>query len=123
MYTIEHFELPADNIDRAQKFYADMFGWKYQVHQFSDFTYTLIETTNEKGEKGIGGGLISRQHPNQGPIHYIGVPSLDEAVAKVEALGGKLLVPKQTIEGAGAMAICLDTENNTFGLWEEQAKK
>jgi predicted enzyme related to lactoylglutathione lyase len=49
---------------------------------------------------------------------YIGVPSVDEYAAKVEKLGGKIIVPKKAIPGMGFFAICMDTENNAFGIWE-----
>ncbi len=37
----------------------------------------------------------------------------------MEALGGKTIVPKMAVPGMGYLAVCLDTENNTFGLWED----
>ena len=49
---------------------------------------------------------------------YIDVPSVDEATAKVKSLGGQVVVPKMAIPGMGYFAVCLDPENNGFGLWE-----
>jgi len=40
--------------------------------------------------------------------------------SKVEKLGGKMVMPKTKIPGYGYLAICLDTENNAFGLWETE---
>ena len=52
------------------------------------------------------------------------MPSVDEYIAKVKKLGGKVVVPKTAVPGIGYAAVCIDTENNAFGLWEcdEDAK-
>lgn len=59
MPTIAHFEIPTDNIERAKKFYAELFGWKFESWK-GPMEYWIISTTNEKGEKGIGGGMMKR---------------------------------------------------------------
>jgi predicted enzyme related to lactoylglutathione lyase len=46
------------------------------------------------------------------------VPSVDEYADKVEKLGGKIIVPKKAVPGMGYFIICMDTENNAFGIWE-----
>jgi predicted enzyme related to lactoylglutathione lyase len=55
-------------------------------------------------------------------MNYIGVPSVDEYLEKVEKLGGRVLMPKIAIPGWGHLAICMDTENNAFGLWQDEEK-
>ena len=62
--------------------------------------------------------MMKRMHPEQQITEYIGVPSVDEYSAKVEKLGGKIIVPKKAIPGMGYFVICMDTENNAFGIWE-----
>ena len=122
MPTICHFEIPADDVNRAKGFYSDLFGWKIEKTP-GDMEYWLIETT-EPG-KGVCGGLMQRQAPEQqGILNYIDVPSVAEYAAKVEKLGGKVVMPKAPVPGMGYFAVCLDTENNAFGLWEndESAK-
>jgi predicted enzyme related to lactoylglutathione lyase len=57
--------------------------------------------------------------PEQGIINYIDVPSVDEYIKKVEKLGGKVIMGKSPVPGMGYFAICLDTENNGFGIWED----
>jgi hypothetical protein len=64
------------------------------------------------------GGMMKRQHPQQGIINYIDVPSVDQFAAKVQKLGGKVLMPKTAVPQMGYFAVCQDTENNVFGLWE-----
>jgi predicted enzyme related to lactoylglutathione lyase len=57
--------------------------------------------------------------PGQQVSNYIRVPSVEEYLAKVEELGRSIFMPKTAVPGWGYLAVCVDTENNTFGLWEE----
>ena len=98
--TIVHFEIPSDNIERSKKFYNDLFGWNFE--KWSDpealpegHEYLIISTTDDKGNKTIGGGMMKRQDSQQqGMTNYIDVKSVQEYSAKVEQLGGKVMVPK-----------------------------
>jgi hypothetical protein len=62
--------------------------------------------------------MMKRMHPDQQIMEYIGVPSVDEYAAKVEKLGGKIIVSKKAVPGMGYFVICMDTEKNAFGIWE-----
>jgi hypothetical protein len=117
MPTICHFEIPAEDIERAKKFYTELFGWKIEKYPVP-MEYWMITTTNEKGEKAIDGGMMKRQNPQQPIAVYIDVPSVDEYTAKVENLGGKVVLLKTAVPGVGYFAVCLDTENNCFAIWE-----
>lgn len=112
MPTIVHFEIPADDVKRAKKFYTELLGWKFEEVPGG---YWLITTS---GEKAVDGGMMKRQNPQQQITNYIDVPSADEYAAKVETLGGKVVVPKMPVPGMGYFVVCLDTENNIFALWE-----
>jgi uncharacterized protein len=133
MPTIVHFEIPADDIERAKKFYTELFGWKIEKllgmdtgnsSSSSDMEYWMITTTDEKGNKALGGGMMKRKMPQQPNINYIGVKSVDEYASKVEKIGGKVVLSKMAVPGMGYFAVCLDTENNAFAIWEssESAK-
>jgi len=126
--SIVHFEIPADNVERARKFYSTLFGWKIEkieVRKDGDIMdYWMISTSfrgdsNEKSSA-LGGGLIKRQDPQQPNLNYISVPSIDEYSKKVNELGGKVVMPKTEITGYGFFAVCIDTENNAFALWESK---
>jgi predicted enzyme related to lactoylglutathione lyase len=121
MNTIVHFDVPADDIERAKKFYIELFDWKIEKVP-GPLEYCSISTTDEKGVQGIGGGMGKRGEPNQRIVNYVGVSSVDEYLAKVEQLGGKVIMPKTTVPGFGYLAVCLDTENNVFGLWQTEEK-
>jgi hypothetical protein len=86
--SIVHFEIPVDDLKRAKKFYSQLFGWKLQDMQGMD--YTMIDTY------GTPGGMYKRMTSDQQIMDHFGVPSVDEYSAKVEKLGGKIIVPKKS---------------------------
>jgi predicted enzyme related to lactoylglutathione lyase len=63
-----------------------------------------------------GGGMMKRLHPEHQVTNYIDVKSVDEYSSKIQKIGGKVVVPKMAVPRMGYLAICLDTENNTFGI-------
>ena len=124
--TIVHFEISADDVERARKFYTTLFGWKIEkieVKKDGDImNYWMISTSKEDSNEksSLDGGLIKRQHPQQPNLNYISVSSIDEYSNKVNELGGKVVLPKTEITGYGFFVVCIDTENNTFALWESK---
>ena len=117
MPTIVHFDISADDIERAKKFYSDLFGWK--IESFPGPTeYYIIQTESLEGKTGVTGGIAKRENPDQKITNFIAVPSIDDYIAKVEKLGGKIIEPKKAIPTIGYIAGCQDTEQNTFGLIE-----
>ncbi len=121
MATIVHFDISADNPDRAKRFYEKLFEWKFTLLP-GPMNYYLIETNGLQGEKGIGGGMAKRENPQRSEINnFIGVASIDESQKEVIELGGKIIHAKQKVPGWGYLALCMDTENNVFGLFEENS--
>jgi predicted enzyme related to lactoylglutathione lyase len=114
MPTVMHFEIPADDIERAKSFYSNLFGW--EIKEIPGMDYWIITTS---GEKPLGGGMLKRQTPQQPIINYIDVPSVDNYVTQIEKLGGKIILAKTAVPEMGYFAICQDTERNTFGIWED----
>ncbi len=112
--TIVHFDIAADDVERARKFYAELFEWKIEKVP-GPMEYWLITPKNEKA---VPGGIMPKQQPWQAIYDYFAVPSIDEYAAKVVKLGGKIVVPKMPAPGEGYFAISLDTENNVFAIWE-----
>lgn len=113
MATIVHFEIPANDVERARHFYQALFGW--MIEPIPDMDYWSITTT---GDHPVGGGMMSRRVPEQGVTNYIDVGSVEEHARKVEELGGKVVMPRTAVPGMGYFAVCVDTENNPFGLWQ-----
>lgn len=121
MPTIHHFEIPADDIERAHKFYKDVFGWsmqKWSNPEKSDHDYWYFETQDENGTKGLSGGMMKRQAPEHTLTNYITVQSIDDYLSKIQQAGGHIMITKTEIPNMGYFAIFTDTENNQFGLFE-----
>ena len=113
------FEIPADQPERAQKFYGKLFGWK--ISPFPGVTdYWHIDTGG--GDDTPDGGLMTRKHPGHTITNYVNVPSVTRAMAKVKKLGGEICSAKTPVPQMGYFAICKDPENNTFALWEINRK-
>lgn len=110
------FEVPADDLGRAKKFYSSLFGWKFAKLSAAIADYWHVDTAGKDASP--DGGLMPRMHPDQSITVYVPVPSVDKAMAKVEKLGGIICKPKTAVPHMGHFAICEDTENNTFELWE-----
>lgn len=117
MATIVHFDVPAEDIMRAKKFYESLFEWKIEPVP-GPMEYYNIFTKNQDGTPGIGGGMGKRGAPEQKITNYIGVTNIEEYIKKVEELGGKILMPRTIIPGFGYLSTFIDTEGNTIGLWE-----
>jgi predicted enzyme related to lactoylglutathione lyase len=114
MPRVVHFEITADDPQRAVSFYRDVFGWDFQKWD-GPMEYWLA-MTGPKGQPGIDGGI--RGHGPAGHVNTIDVPSVDDYAARVVANGGQVVMPKQPIPGVGHLAYCRDTEGCTFGIIE-----
>jgi len=62
--------------------------------------------------------MMKRLEQHQHITNFIDVNSVDEYSSKIEKLGGKVVVSKMAVPGMGYFAVCHDTENNSFGIWE-----
>ena len=121
---VVHFEIPLDDVERGRKFFADAFGWT--INPLPEMDYTLVGTTplDENGmpvEAGsINGGMFARgeQSPSSAPVITIDVEDIDEALKKIESLGGTTVAPRMPIGEMGFAAYFKDTEGNILGLFE-----
>lgn len=111
-----HFELSADDPERALAFYNQVFGWTASKWD-GPIEYWLI-TTGEDSTPGINGGLMRRMDPSDGTVNTISVPSVDDYLAKATAAGGLIAMPKMAIPGIGYIAYCKDPEGNVFGIMQ-----
>ena len=127
---IVHFEIPADNVQRAKDFYEKTFGWKIDKFQLpGDEEYWGIRTTEidnvtkmPKNPGAINGGLMKRKNQGQPFMNYISIDSIDEMCKIIETNGGKVCLPKTEIApGMGWIAAFQDTEGNIMGLPEVPA--
>jgi predicted enzyme related to lactoylglutathione lyase len=114
-----HFEIHADDLPRAQAFYAALFGWSF-VEYMPGFYYQVI--TGPDSEPGINGGMVKRRGgAGDKVIAYVcvvGVPDIDAAIAKFTDLGGEVALPKHPVPKIGWNFYGKDTEGNVFGIFE-----
>jgi predicted enzyme related to lactoylglutathione lyase len=125
MRKVVHFEIPADDVERAKGFYGSVFGWQLQTMSMGGGEYTIVMTTpvDEQSQQptepgGINGGMMQRTPGLSSPIITIDVEEIDQALKEVEAEGGSTVTPRTPIPGMGAFAYFKDPEGNIMGLWE-----
>jgi predicted enzyme related to lactoylglutathione lyase len=123
MSRVVHFEIQADDVERAKAFYAAVFDWTFQDYgTFVGATYWGI-VTGPDDQPGINGGLVPRPAPAPDAGHgtnafvcTMGVEDYDGTERKILAAGGKVALPKTALTGMAWQGYYLDTEGNTFGV-------
>ena len=121
MDPVVHFEIPAEDVERAKKFYVDNFGWKMNVMSGEYGNYVILQTgpTDEKGMPErpafINGGMMKRG-TIKSPVLVIAVDDCDAAVEKVKKSGGKLVGEILDIPMVGRYAYVEDCEGNVIGV-------
>ena len=108
-----HLEIPADDPARAQRFWEGIAGWSFSsMEEFPD--YYLFRTGPGQG------GAIGKRGESAGSVvrNYVEVDSIDSTLAKVEELGGSVVLARTEVPGQGWYAVINDTEGNEMGLWE-----
>jgi uncharacterized protein YndB with AHSA1/START domain len=115
MSKVVHFEIPAENPERAIKFYEKVFGWKIS-NWGGPFDYWLV-TAGEDDEPGIHGAIMLKEQGDE-VRDTISVDSFDEFAQKIEDRGGKMLTDKMEIPGMGFTGLFQDTEGNIMGIIE-----
>ena len=119
-HTVVHFEIPANDVEKLKKFYSKLFGWKIEKF-LGPMDYWNIGTVpvNDKGmplRPGVNGGLYKKEKPENKPVNYISVESVDKCLEQVKALGGKIVQGKQEVPGVGWIAVALDPEGNQIAI-------
>ncbi len=114
---IMHFEIPADDVERAKAFYRKLFGWKFESYPAGPGEDEYFMVMAKDGENGINGGLMKRKMPGQPFANYVTVDSIDHALSLAQSSGARVALEKQEIGGGmGWIAAFFDPENNLIGL-------
>jgi predicted enzyme related to lactoylglutathione lyase len=121
MDKVTSFEIPADDMKRAQKFLKSVFGWKMEKWHEDYYGIEAAESdrngmSKEKGA--VNGALFQRETKNERPLLVVEVPSIARSLAKVKKAGGKVVSERQEAGEWGWWAEVMDTEGNVFELWE-----
>jgi len=131
MGRVVHFEVHVNDMERAKKFYEEVFGWTFQDwSEYAGMPY-FGAVTGEGSESGIDGALMQRQGPAPQPSQALNgyactlsVDNYDLAETKILEHGGKLAMPKYALPGMAWQGYYTDTEGNIFGIHQpdENAK-
>ena len=131
MNKVQHFEVPADDMRRAKKFYSEVFGWEFEDYPMPGMEYSAIYTTEvdkktrmPKEAGAINGGLLKRGGPwlLKTPTIAVVVPDLQKAINKIKAAGGGVIMEPTKVGEMGVYAYVKDTEDNTIGVWQSIKK-
>ena len=122
MPRVVHFEIAANDPDKAADFYQEVFGWKITKWEGPQ-EYWLVETGAE-GEPGINGGLLRPNDIFSGTVNTVDVPDMDDYIERIKQNGGEIVVEKHAIPGIGYNAYAKDVSGTLFGVHQEdpQAK-
>lgn len=114
-----YFEIQADDLDRAANFYKKIFEWKFEENPAAPVKYLWIETG------GTRGGMLERPAETPPPecgtnayVCSIEVEDFDAMAEKIKKHGGQVAMPKFAIPQVCWQGYFIDTEGNTFGLFE-----
>lgn len=117
-----HFEIPADDLERAQAFYRDAFGWGINAVPGMDYTLVSTGPTDDQGvptEPGfVKDGMLARQEPVPTPAITVDVDDIEGALKTVESLGGSVVRGREPVGDMGFSAYVRDSEGNLLGLWQ-----
>ena len=123
MDKVTDFQIPADDKERAKKFYGSVFGWKTNDVPGVDYTGLITADTDENSNRpkepgAINGGMMKRGGALKSPTVTITVEDIDKALEKVVKAGGKVAKEKDKVMDMGYVAWFEDTEGNVLGLWQ-----
>lgn len=126
MDKVVHFEIPAGDVERAQRFYREIFKWDIREVSMPGRAYYIVTTvaTDEarmpKETGAINGGLYPRREADEKPVIVIEVDDINGYLQKIEAAGGKMVMPAQPVGDMGFYARFQDPEGNVVGLWQDR---
>jgi uncharacterized protein len=120
---VVHFEIQADDLDRARAFYGEALGWTFQDYGAVTGSPYWGVSTGPSDSPGIDGGLMQRPAVapdlGQGANAYVctvQVDDFDATAAAILGAGGAVATPKMALTGMAWQGYFLDTEGNTFGV-------
>ncbi len=109
-----HVEIPADDPERAKRFYSELFGWQFQATPGYEGYHMFRAGPGE-----VGGAIGKRgEMARQTMVQYVSVASIDEVAAKAGDLGGEVILPRTEVPGQGWYGVLRDSEGSEIGLWE-----
>lgn len=114
---VNWFEIPVKDIEKSRKFYSAVFGYNLEVHEMEPFTMAFFPMADKT--YGAAGTLVKGESyvpSHSGTVIYFSVEDIEETLRKINANGGKTLLPKKSIGEYGFIAHFEDTEGNRLAL-------
>ena len=112
---ITHIEFPADDTDRARRFYSELFGWEFRSME----GYAGYFLFNTGPAEAVGGAIGERgRSTGERTRLYIETDSIEAVLARVPELGDRVVTGKTDIPGQGWFAVINDSEGSELGLFE-----
>src|ERR671922_465334 len=102
-HNIEHFEIPAENVDSLKNFYSSLFGWQFEKGETQG--YWMVKNA------GISGALMQKENPQQISTQFVTVASIEDYINKAKQLGARVIKNKQEIS-EGYYAVLEDPQKN-----------
>jgi hypothetical protein len=128
MPNLSHFMIPADDVERARRFYTGLLGWKIEPvvptpdpGGMAAMQYHTI-TTGPPAAGTLNTGGLYKRHLKEPILDFVHVDDIDSVLARVPTLCGQIAMPKTAIPGVGYTAMIIDSEGNLFGLLTPEKK-
>ena len=122
---VVHFEIPADDENRAREFYRSVFGWGFEALPEMDYNMVMTTPMDEQGRPtvpgSINGGMFKREEGLTTPVVTVDVDDIDAVLEKITAQGGSTHREKVQVGAMGWNAYFKDCEGNIVGLWQSAA--
>lgn len=112
---VVHIEFPAEDADRAGRFWGGLFGWSFQDSGMPGMDYRMAQTG-----AGSGAAVYPSEERSGHPNFYFDCDDIDASIARVRELGGQA-EEKAPVPGHGWFAACSDSEGNAFHLWQNDS--
>lgn len=124
MNKVTYFEIPVDDMQRSQDFYSKVFGWEAKELSEGYVRLLSVPTSNDGVSSNmagaINGGLQKRGERAKAPTVVVTVDDIDLITAKIESMGGTIVIPKEEMGGMGWYVQFDDPAGNRIGLFQEK---
>ena len=109
---VVHFEIAVKDTAAANKFYAQLFGWK--INSDNPMNYGMVDT--DSGGEGVGGGIAKPPEGGPNTTFYVNVENVQAKLNEAEKLGAKVVVPPMQVPEGPEIALFSDPDGNMIGL-------
>jgi uncharacterized protein len=121
-YPVVHFEVVAEDGERAKRFFAELFDWRIDDDNPMNYGTIDREANLNTDGVGIGGGVCGAPEGYGGHVtFYVGVPDVESALARAESLGGTRMMGPDRITPEVEIGLFTDPEGREIGLVKDPA--